>query len=121
MQQQQNMKYVKYGVRTVLDATLFLSGKRRALSGRSFFYEIHILKPTVITEWPEDKEQVPLPIRVYWRYRDEITVHNGVLFRSHMVLIPKLLQEEILGKIHSSHLGIESCLRKLETVCSGPA
>jgi len=79
------------------------------------------LKPTVITEWPEDKEQVPLPIRVYWRYRDEITVHNGVLFRSHKVLIPKLLQEEILGKIHLSHLGIESCLRKLETVCSGLA
>ena len=56
-----------------------------------------------------------------WRYWGEIKIHNGVLFTSHKVLIPKLLQEEILGKIHSSHLGIESCLRKLETVCSGPA
>ena len=67
------------------------------------------LKTTVITGWPEDKEQVPIPIREYWPYREEITVHNGVLFKNHKVIIPKLLQEEILSRIHSSHLGIESC------------
>ena len=52
MQQQKNMKYVKYGVRTVLDASLFLSGKRRELSGRSFFYEIHTKMPTTELENP---------------------------------------------------------------------
>ena len=46
------MKYVKYGVRTVLDAFLFLSGIRRELSGRSFFYEIHTKMPTTELENP---------------------------------------------------------------------
>ena len=40
-------------------------------------------KTTVITRWPELREQVPIPIREYWLYRDEISVHNGVLFKNH--------------------------------------
>ena len=70
------------------------------------------LKTTVTTAWPELREQVPLPIREYWLYRDEISVHNGVLFKNHRVIVPKLLRAEILSRIHSSHLGAESCLRK---------
>ena len=41
------------------------------------------LKTTVITGWPEVKEQVPIPIRDYWLYRDKISVHNRVLFKNH--------------------------------------
>ena len=78
------------------------------------------LKTTVITGWPEVKEQVPIPIRDYWLYRDEISVHNGVLFKNHRVIIPKLLREEIMSRIHSSHLGIESCLRKARDVVFWP-
>ena len=75
---------------------------------------------TVITGWPELRAQVPIPIREYWCYRDEISVHNGVLFNNHRVIIPKLMQEEVLSRIHSSHLGIESCLRKAKYVVFWP-
>jgi len=51
-------------------------------------------------------------VREYWLYQDEISVHNGVLFKNHRVIVPKLLRAEILSRIHSSHLGAESCLRK---------
>ena len=78
------------------------------------------LKTTVITGWPEVKEQVPIPIRDYWLYRDEISVHNGVLFKNHRVIILKLLREEIMSRIHSSHLGIESCRRKARVVVFWP-
>ena len=70
------------------------------------------LKTTIATGWPEVKEQVPIPIRDYWLYRDKISVHNRVLFKNQRVIIPKLLREEIMSRIHSSHLGIEYCLRK---------
>ena len=74
------------------------------------------LKTTIITGWPELRDQVPIPIREYWCYRYEISVHNEVLFKNHRVIIPKLMQEEVLSRIHSSHLGIESCLRKAKDV-----
>ena len=78
------------------------------------------LKTAVITGWPELRDQVPIPIREYWCYQDEISVHIGVLFKNHRVIIPKLMQEEVLSRINSSHLGIESCLRKAKDVVFWP-
>lgn len=78
------------------------------------------LKTTVITGWPELREQVPMPVREYWLYRDEISIHNGVLFKNHRVIVPKLLRAEILSRIHSSHLGADSCLSKARDVVFWP-
>jgi len=78
------------------------------------------LETTVITGWPERREQVPIPTRECWLYQDEISLHNGVLFRNHRIIVPKLLQAEILSRIHSSHLGAESCLRKARDVVFWP-
>ncbi|KAK3735966.1 hypothetical protein QZH41_003831 [Actinostola sp. cb2023] len=43
---------------------------------------LQTLKDTVLAGWPERREQAPEHISDYWNYRDEITVHNGVLFKS---------------------------------------
>jgi len=58
------------------------------------------------------KEEVPIKIREYWSYHDELTVQNGVLFKSSGVVIPQLLRPEVKSRIHSSHLGVEACLCK---------
>ena len=78
------------------------------------------LKTTVLTGWPEERQQVPISIRDYGLYREEISVHNGVLFKSHRVIILKVLREEILSRVHSSHMGIESCLRKAKDIVFWP-
>lgn len=59
-------------------------------------------------EW----EEVPVHIREFWTYRDELTLHNGVLFKNQRLLIPKALRTEVKSRIHSSHLGIEAYVRK---------
>lgn len=58
------------------------------------------------------RDQVPIQIREYWSYRDELSVHNGGLFKGSRVVIAKLLRPEVKSRIHSSHLGVEACLRK---------
>ena len=73
---------------------------------------LQTLKTTILTGWPEHREHVPLNIREYWNYREEVALHNGVLFKSHRVIIPKVMRPEIMSRIHSSHLGVEACLRK---------
>ena len=47
-----------------------------------------VLKTTIPTGWPIQKDQVPIKIREYWSYRDELSVHNGVLFEGSRVVIP---------------------------------
>ena len=73
---------------------------------------LQTLKTTILTGWPMQKEEVPIKIREYWSHREELAVHNGVLFKGSRVVIPQLLRPEVKSRIHSSHLGVEACLRK---------
>ena len=73
---------------------------------------LQTLKTSILTGWPMQKEEVPIKICEYWSYSDGLTVHNGVLFKGSRVVIPQLLRPEIKSLIHSSHLGVEGCLRK---------
>ena len=38
------------------------------------------------------EREVPITISEHWSYRDELTVHNGVLFKGSRVVIPQLLR-----------------------------
>ena len=55
------------------------------------------LKTTVLVGWPELKSQVPIPIREYWNYRDEISLHNGILFKRQRIIIPQAIRPEIIS------------------------
>ena len=81
---------------------------------------LQVLKTTILTGSPETKEEVPVIIREYWAYRDELTVQNGVLFKGPRVIIPKSMHPEMLVRIHLSHLGAQSCLRKARDVLYWP-
>jgi len=81
---------------------------------------LETLKSTTLTGWPETKDQLPLNIREYWNYREEITLHNGILLKNQRVIIPKVMRPEVLTRIHSSHQGISSCIRKAKDVVFWP-
>ena len=81
---------------------------------------LQTLKTTVLTGWPMQKEQVPVNIREYWSYREELTVHNGILFKGSRVVIPRVMRSEVKSRIHSSHLGVEACLCKARDTVSWP-
>ncbi|XP_062568920.1 uncharacterized protein K02A2.6-like [Saccostrea cucullata] len=70
-----------------------------------------IQKTAILTGWKEHHE-VPVAVRNYWNIRDELTVQDGLIFKSNRVLIPEVLRPEMLSRIHSSQIGIEACLRK---------
>ena len=44
--------------------------------------------------------EVPDEIRAYWDFRDENSVYDGVLLKSHQLVVPASLQPELLQKIH---------------------
>ncbi len=59
-------------------------------------------------------------LRPYWSFRDEITVYKGVLLKSHQVIIPTNLRNEMLKKIHKSHQGADSSIRRAREVLFWP-
>jgi len=75
---------------------------------------LQILKTTALVGWPEQKSEVPIASREYWNYKEEISLHNGILFKRERIIIPKAIRPEIISRSHASHLGIEACLRKAQ-------
>ena len=82
--------------------------------------QLQTLRETIITGWPNAKDLAPLNIREFWTIREELTIQNGIIYKGHRVVIPKEMRKEILGRIHSSHLGAESCLRKARDIVYWP-
>lgn len=82
--------------------------------------ELVTLQNVVQTGWPDNKEQTPLSIRSYWSYRDEISTIDGILFKSHKLIVPKSLRSDMLHIIHSSHLGISKCKSRAREILHWP-
>lgn len=77
--------------------------------------ELNALKEIVYTGWPEHIHNVPHLCHPYWNYRDEIGLEEGILLKSRRIIIPKIMHNEILQKLHEPHLGIEKTLLRART------
>ena len=73
---------------------------------------MQVLTKVILQGWPDDKSSVPSVALPYFNQGDELTVQNGLIFRGERVVVPKKLQEVMMQKIHSSHMGTEACLRR---------
>ena len=62
--------------------------------------------------FPDDKMILPPELRLYWPYRDELSVHNGIIYRGVRVLIPPSLRKMMMDRIHVTHLGAETLLNR---------
>jgi len=69
--------------------------------------ELTALREQVYHGWPQNAKDVPQLLKPYWSYRDEITIEDGILMKGHRIIIPGVMQQEILSKLHASHQGTE--------------
>lgn len=60
----------------------------------------------------QKEKKTPEPLRLYWNFRDEISVYDDVLYRSHQVIVAAVLRDEMLQKIHKAHQGVDSRVRR---------
>ena len=68
---------------------------------------------SVITSgWPAERKETPEQLRQYWSFRDDISVYDGVAYRSHQGIVPSSLWVEMLQKIHKAHQGADSSISR---------
>ena len=70
--------------------------------------------------WPDLKQNVPLSIRAFWPFRDELVVDNSIIFKGTKVVIPKSMRTLMLQRIHTSHQGPDACVRRARDVIFWP-
>jgi len=81
---------------------------------------LRILKNVILRRWPEHRGQVPSQITPYFSMKDELTIQDGVIFCGQLIVVPVSLRHDMKQKLHASHLGGESCLRRAQETIFWP-
>jgi hypothetical protein len=68
---------------------------------------LQVLSEYIINGWPP-KDVVPNKARAFYEDPD-LSVVDGLITRGHQIVIPEIMREEVLKKIHESHQGITKC------------
>ena len=74
--------------------------------------ELQRLKSVVLGGWPDERKVVHPLISYYFCHRDEIFMQDGLILRGDRVIVPHALRSQMNDRIHSSHMGVGSCLRR---------
>ncbi|KAK3908563.1 hypothetical protein KUF71_003375 [Frankliniella fusca] len=57
--------------------------------------------------WPNFKKQVVAEAQQYWQVRNDLFVEDNFVILNDRIVVPPLLRNLLLTKLHSAHLGIE--------------
>ena len=71
------------------------------------------LRDVIQDGWPESKSDVSECLRPYFDLRDELVVHDVLVFNGPRLVVPTCMRKELMSVAHSTHIGIEGCLRRV--------
>ena len=74
--------------------------------------EYQLLRRQIALGWPQSPADVPVNLRQFMTFSDELAEFDGLVYKGHRVVVPRDARAEILDRIHSSHIGVNGCLRR---------
>ena len=81
---------------------------------------LQTLKKAIVDGFPDTKQELPAAIHPYFQLRDELSIHDGILFKGLRCVIPQTLRPRIKAKLHESHIGVQGCLRRAQETIYWP-
>lgn len=73
---------------------------------------LQILCNTIKHGWPRKIQSVPVQLKPFFPFRDELSVGDGIITKGTRVLVPHSLQSEYLQILHKGHAGAEATKRR---------
>ena len=74
--------------------------------------ELKALSPIITQGWPERRAEVPFQLQVYFPFKEDLSIRDGVVFKGERIVVPSNLRQCMMDKVHASHLGNQGCLRR---------
>ena len=62
--------------------------------------------------WPAKLDKLPTALKPYHHFADELSVSNGFVYKGDRVVIPGPARDEIMTRLHKSHIGLGGLLRR---------
>lgn len=79
-----------------------------------------LLKEQILNGWPQDTRQLPDAIKTYSTFADELSVCRDLIYKADRLVVPAPARPEILNRLHSSHIGLNSTLRRARELVYWP-
>ena len=68
---------------------------------------LQILIHVIQNGFPVSKDSGPDEVKEYFRYREDLSVCDGLILFKSRVLVPRSLRSEVLECLHSAHQGVQ--------------
>ena len=78
------------------------------------------LRNYIMNGWPKHRSSCDTALKEYWPVLNELSVHDGIIFRGNRILIPSSLRYKFLLKLHEGHLGQNKCKSKARELMYWP-
>ena len=78
---------------------------------------LQCLKSFIIAGWLSTKDELQSDLRLYWSYRDDLTVMDGVVMKDRWIIIPTTVKQQVLDQLHTNHMGIEKIKATHVQIC----
>ena len=77
------------------------------------------LKQIILKGWPDERIHAPPLVQIYFAFRDELAIHDGIVFRGERVVVPASQRSVLKEKIHSHTLALTDVFVERNNVCFG--
>lgn len=82
--------------------------------------ELKIVLKFINTKWPQNHTKIPNSAKQYYKIKNDLTEHKGIIFYKQKIVIPKSMRNLILEKIHIGHPGINKSIQRANTAVYWP-
>ena len=70
--------------------------------------------------FPKKASQVDSVVKPYWKLKDELSEHEGLLLYKDRIVVPSEMRREVLKQLHGGHLGVERTRKLAQTTVFWP-
>ena len=77
--------------------------------------DMQLLKQHILDGFPKSRSCLPESVRLFFDYRECLSIVDGVIMKGSHVIIPVSLKNKTLETLHSSHMGITKTIEHART------
>lgn len=76
---------------------------------------LQIVLKYIRSGWPNYVDKVPVAVRQFFPFNNELSEHNGILTRGNCTLNPDVLRADILNRLYDGQQGLTKCKERANT------